>query len=63
MPFDLGFAISVMYPCANAAYLIMNVPQPPLSLPPGYALVGPIMADPMAASLANEWLGVVMNDS
>jgi triacylglycerol lipase len=46
MAFDKNFAINVMYPAANAAYLIMNVPQPPLPLPDGYTLVGPILADP-----------------
>lgn len=52
MAFDIDFAINVMYPAATAAYLIMNVPPPPLALPPGYALVGPIMADPLSAALA-----------
>lgn len=42
--------INVMYPAANAAYLIMNLPTPPLSLPDGYQLVGPIKADPAAAA-------------
>jgi len=52
MALDTNFAINVLYPSANAAYLIMNVPQPPLLLPPGYALVGPIMADPLRAAHA-----------
>jgi triacylglycerol lipase len=52
MACDIDFAISVLYPAANAAYLIMNVPQPPLQLPLGYALVGPIMADPLRAAHA-----------
>jgi triacylglycerol lipase len=52
MAFDIDCAIDVLYPAANAAYLIMNVPQPPLQLPPGYALVGPILADPLQAAPA-----------
>jgi triacylglycerol lipase len=52
MAFDINFAINVMYPAANAAYLIMNVPQPPLQLPAGFKLVGPIMADPLLAAHA-----------
>lgn len=52
MAFDINFAIDVMYPAATAAYLIMNVPQPPIVLPPGYALVGPINADPIGAAHA-----------
>jgi triacylglycerol lipase len=52
MDFDVNFAINVMYPAANAAYLVMNVPQPPLQLPPGFTLVGPIMADPARAASA-----------
>jgi triacylglycerol lipase len=52
MAFDITSALSVMYPAANAAYLIMNVPQPPLQLPLGYALTGPIMADPLRAAHA-----------
>ncbi len=52
MAFDINFAINVMYPAANAAYLIMNVPQPPLQLPSGFTVVGPIMADPMRAASA-----------
>jgi hypothetical protein len=47
MPFDLQFAINVIYPAARSAYEIMNVPKP--VLPPGYALVAPIEADPEAA--------------
>jgi predicted lipase len=52
MALDIDFAINVMYPAANGAYLIMNVPQPPLQLPPGFTLVGPIMADPAQAAHA-----------
>jgi hypothetical protein len=52
MPFDINFAINVMYPSANAAYLMMSVPQPPLQLPPGFVVIGPIMADPMIAAAA-----------
>jgi triacylglycerol lipase len=47
MPFDLQFAINVIYPAALSAYQIMNVPKP--VLPPGYALIGAIEADPQAA--------------
>jgi hypothetical protein len=47
MRFDLQFAINVIYPAALSAYQIMNVPKP--VLPPGYALVAPIEADPQAA--------------
>ena len=50
MDFDLNFAMDVMYPAASAAYLIMNSPQPPLNLPAGYQLVGPILADPQGAA-------------
>lgn len=50
--FDVNFAIDTMYPAASAAYLAMNVPQPPLALPPGYTLVGTITADPAAADHA-----------
>lgn len=51
-PADIGFLTNVMYPAANAAYLIMSLPQPPLHLPPGYAVVGSIVADPLAAAHA-----------
>ena len=50
MPFDPRFAIDVMYPAASSAYLIISVPAPPL--PPGYALVGAIEADPGKALAA-----------
>ncbi|HEX4594805.1 MAG TPA: lipase family protein [Bryobacteraceae bacterium] len=50
MPFDLQLAINVIYPAANSAYQIMNVPAP--ALPAGYALVGTIKADPQAALAA-----------
>jgi len=49
---EVDVLINVMYPAANAAYLIMNVPAPPLSLPNGFQLVGPILADPAAAAHA-----------
>lgn len=52
MSFNKNFATDVMYPAANAAYLIMNVPAPPLQLPAGFSLVGPIMANPMRAAHA-----------
>ena len=41
-----------MYPAANAAYGIMNVPTPPLALPVGFSLVGAISADPQRAAPA-----------
>lgn len=47
MAFDPRFMIDVIYPAASSAYLILNVPAPPL--PAGYTLVGPIEADPKAA--------------
>jgi len=50
--FDIDFAINVMYPAASSAYSIMSVPQPPLQLPPGYAVIGPIMASPADAAHA-----------
>ena len=50
MAFDLGFALNVMYPAATAAYQVMNIPQPPLMLPEGFVLVGPILADPVGAA-------------
>jgi len=55
MPFDLQLAIDVIYPAANSAYQIMNVSAP--ALPPGYALVGRMEADPqdaLAAMLASD---------
>jgi triacylglycerol lipase len=45
--FDLEFAIDVICTAANSAYQIMNLPSP--VLPAGYALVGPLQADPQAA--------------
>jgi triacylglycerol lipase len=45
MAFDKNFAINVMYPAANAAYLVMNSPTPPLPLPAGFASVGLIHAN------------------
>ena len=39
-----------MYPAANSAYMIMSVPNP--ALPPGYQLVGPMMANMQAAAHA-----------
>jgi triacylglycerol lipase len=52
LAFDKNFAITAMYPAANAAYVIMGVPQPPLLLPVGYSLVGAIHADPTKAFAA-----------
>jgi len=52
MPFDKNFEINVMYEAANAAYLVMNVPQPPLDLPDGFALLDLIRADPKDAAAA-----------
>jgi predicted lipase len=52
MAFDKAFAIDVMYPLANAAYLVMNVPTPPLSLPAGFALAGLIQANASDAHAA-----------
>jgi hypothetical protein len=52
MPFDQGFAINVMYPAANAAYLTMSVPVPPLNLPAGYTSAGLITANPQDAAQA-----------
>lgn len=49
---DIQFLINVMYPSASAAYSIMNVPTPPLALPAGFSLVGPISADPQRAAPA-----------
>jgi len=61
---DPNFLISTMYPAANSAYLIMSVPNP--SLPPGYQLVGPLLANvqdaarAMAQSQASEQRAVNM---
>jgi len=52
MAFDKNFAITVMYPAANAAYLVMNVPTPPLALPAGFVSVGLIQANPADAAPA-----------
>lgn len=55
MPFDLQLAIDVIYPGANSAYQIMNVPAP--ALPAGYTLVGRMEANPqdaLAAMLASD---------
>ncbi|HEY3744538.1 MAG TPA: lipase family protein [Bryobacteraceae bacterium] len=53
MAFDKAFAISTMYPCANAAYLVMSVPTPiGLNLPAGFALAGLIHANPSDAAVA-----------
>ena len=48
MAVDPRFAIDVIIPAATSAYLIMKIPSPPL--PAGFTLVGPIEADPRAAS-------------
>jgi triacylglycerol lipase len=50
MPFDLDLTLNVLYPAANAAYLIMNGTNIGLSLPPGYTVVGQILADPQSAA-------------
>jgi len=52
MAFDKNFAINVMYPLANAAYLVMNTPTPPLALPTGFALSGLIQANALQAGFA-----------
>ena len=52
MAFDKTFAIDVMYPAANAAYLVMNVPTPPLALPAGFVLSGLIHANSADAAMA-----------
>ena len=52
MPFDKNFAINVMYPAANAAYLVMSVPTPPLMLPPGFTVSGLIQANAADAAPA-----------
>jgi len=49
---DVQFIINVVYPAASSACTIMNVPTPPLSLPPGYELVDAINADPKRAASA-----------
>lgn len=49
-PFDVRFAIDVMYPAANAAYVIMTTPAP--ALPAGFTLVGAIEANPAEAQAA-----------
>jgi len=49
---DVPFPINVIYPAASSAYTIMNVPPPPLALPPGYQLVGAIDANPQEAAPA-----------
>lgn len=52
MAADVSFIVNVIYPAASSAYTIMNVPTPPLVLPPGYQLVGPINANPQRAAAA-----------
>jgi triacylglycerol lipase len=52
MAFDKNFAINTMYPLANAAYLVMNSPAPPLSLPDGFTSAGLIQANPQDAARA-----------
>jgi len=47
--FDKNFEIDTMYKAANAAYLIMNVPTPPLDLPAGFILADAIKADAQQA--------------
>jgi triacylglycerol lipase len=50
MPFDLDLTLNVLYPAASAAYLVMNGTTTGLSLPPGYTVVGQIVADPQSAA-------------
>lgn len=52
MAFDKNFAINTMYPLANAAYLVMNSPTPPLALPAGFAVSGLIQANAAHAAAA-----------
>ena len=47
---DPNFLINTIYPAANSAYLIMSLPDP--ALPPGYQLVGPLVANAQDAALA-----------
>ncbi|MBV8553786.1 MAG: lipase family protein [Acidobacteriaceae bacterium] len=49
---DTDFLINTIYPAATAAYLVMNVPTPPLSLPSGFQMVGLLKADPQSAAHA-----------
>jgi hypothetical protein len=49
-PFDPTFAIDIMLPAAQAAYLAMSVPMPTLSLPAGYSVAGVLQADPDLAA-------------
>jgi triacylglycerol lipase len=48
VPFNPQIAINLYYPAANSAYLIQTVPNPPL--PDGFALAGPLVADPAKAA-------------
>jgi triacylglycerol lipase len=50
--FNKAFAIEVMYPFANAAYLVMNFPAPVLALPEGFASCGLIQANSKDAAAA-----------
>jgi triacylglycerol lipase len=50
--FDPKFVIDVMYPAANAAYLIMSLPPEKLSLPAGYTYAGTIDANAQDAAAA-----------
>lgn len=52
MAFNKTFAVNVMYPCANSAYLVMNLPTPTLALPPGFVSSGLISASPQDAAPA-----------
>jgi hypothetical protein len=47
---DPNFLTTTIYPAANSAYLIMSVPNP--ALPPGYQLVGPMLANVQDAAPA-----------
>ena len=50
MSFDPNFVINVIYPAANAAYLIMSLPPEKLSLPAGYSYIGTIEANAQDAA-------------
>lgn len=50
--FDKTFTLNVMYPLANAAYLVMNSPTPSLALPAGFVVSGLIQANAADAAVA-----------
>ena len=49
---ETGLLIGVMMPAALAAYTVMNVPAPPLTLGPGYGIVATITANAQKAVAA-----------